>query len=49
VPSHNTLNALDPVLFEECFVTWSTGLRVGCGEEAVVARETVAVDGKVLV
>jgi hypothetical protein len=27
-------------------VTWSTGLRVGCGEEAVVARETDGCRGR---
>src|SRR3712207_6262086 len=52
VPSHDTLNdvvnALDPALFEECFVTWVHGLRAGASGETVVAPETIAVDGKTM-
>src|SRR3712207_6744619 len=52
VPSHDTLNdvinALDPALFEGCFVTWVHGLRAGASGETVVAPETIAVDGKTM-
>jgi len=45
IPSHDTINrvfqALNPVQFERCFITWANGLK----EEGVLER-VIAIDGK---
>jgi hypothetical protein len=52
VPSHDTLNdvirALDPALFEDCFVSWINSLRGVAGPDEIAATETIAIDGKTM-
>ena len=52
IASHDTLNdvirALDPALFEDCFVSWINNLRGAAGAEEIVVPETIAIDGKTM-
>jgi hypothetical protein len=52
IASHDTLNdvirALDPALFEDCFVSWINNLRGVAGAEEIVVPETIAIDGKTM-
>jgi len=52
IASHDTLNdvirALDPALFEDCFVSWINSLRGTAGTEAIAVPETIAIDGKTM-
>jgi predicted transposase YbfD/YdcC len=52
IASHDTLNdvvrALDPALFEDCFVSWINSLRGAVGAEEIPVPETIAIDGKTM-
>ena len=52
IASHDTLNdvvrALDPALFEDCFVSWINSLRGAAGAEEIPVPETIAIDGKTM-
>ena len=52
IASHDTLNdvirALDPALFEDCFVSWINNLWGVAGAEEIVVPETTAIDGKTM-
>jgi hypothetical protein len=52
IASHDTRNdvirALDPALFEDCFVSWINNLRGAAGAEEIVVPETIAIDGKTM-
>ena len=52
IPSHDTLNdvikALDPSLFEDCFIAWVNGLRQTAENGTILGRETIAIDGKTM-
>jgi hypothetical protein len=52
IASHDALNdvirALDPALFEDCFVSWINNLRGVAGAEEIVVPETIAIDGKTM-
>ena len=52
IASHDALNdvirALDPALFEDCFVSWINNLRGVAGAEEIVVPETIAIDGKTI-
>ena len=52
IASHDTLNdvvrALDPALFEDCFVSWINSLRGAAGTGEITVPETIAIDGKTM-
>jgi hypothetical protein len=52
IASHDALNdvirALDPALFEDCFVSWINNLWGVAGAEEIVVPETTAIDGKTM-